>query len=523
VNKQNANNNRTSGKGNNNVNSRSYTPISDALAQPQVFADTELADGIKRHSLVNLFASSFSKSRRADGEPLAAVLGALLVWPLLKVRSIHCFCYELCQFLSGKKDDSHRRQDILYGVLGREDINWRKQSQTLAMSVVKQNEFGPVGERAFVVDDSIKQRRGKKVEGSSNHWDHTESRTIFGQQVLEFGLASASGYQPLDRQIYMSSKNAVEKPEDKDFHDKRSAAARDMARARDESKHAMFRRMLNSAVKRGLKAKYVLGDAWFGCKENIEAAEACGVSAIFQMKRGQLQYWIESGGKDEGRYYTAKQLYETHKRSMKKASKKARYKTCRIEAWVNVETDAKKEIRLQKVILVLSSPAQSEDRDGNWVIFLSTDVEASAEKILKIYALRWSIEVYFKEVKQHFGFLAEQSSRYQFSYASVHLAAMRYSLLFEAMLRSGGLTYGEVRDGQSGKLELLSYAGLMWQLFRGLIDGALDGLVRTLGRETIDCVTNAIDEAVDSFLNRALQIEPGLIQAQLHAESIGEL
>lgn len=28
---------------------RSYTPLADALAQPLVFADTELSEGIQRH------------------------------------------------------------------------------------------------------------------------------------------------------------------------------------------------------------------------------------------------------------------------------------------------------------------------------------------------------------------------------------------------------------------------------------------------------------------------------------------
>ena len=520
--KHKANNKRTSGKSGKKVNSRSYTPISDALAQPQVFADTELVEGIKRHSLVNLFARAFGKERRSDAEPPGAILSALLVWPFLKVRSIHCFCAELCQFLSGKKEDSRRRQDILYNVQGREDINWRQLAFKLAKSIVKRNEFGTADELALVVDDSIKLRRGKKVEGSSSHWDHTKQRSVFGQQDVEFGLAGPKGFLPIDRQIYMSGKNAVEKPVDKGFRDKRSAAARDMARARDEDKHTMFRRMLNGAVKAGIKAKYVLGDAWFGCKENIEAALGCGVEAIFQMKRGKLKYWVEEGTKGKGRYYTAKQLYEKHKRKMKKEGNGERYKTIRIKAWINLETNANKPERLQEVILVLSTPVKESGAD-NWVIFLCTDVNATAKQVLKVYALRWSIEVYFKEVKQNFGFLSEQSGRYQFAYASVHLAAMRYLLIFEAMLRSGGLSYGEARDKQSGKLELLSYAGLMWQLFRGIIDGALDGLIETLGAETIQRVTESIDGAVDSFLNRALQMEPALIKSQLHAESIGEL
>jgi len=456
-----------------------------------------------------------------DATPINAILCALLCWPFLK-NSIHCFCGELCQFIGAKKNHgerSNRPEDVLYSILGREDINWRKQSIAASKSVLRQNDFGPESQRAFVVDDTIKLRRGKKVEGASKHWDHTEKRTIFGQQAVEFGLAGEMGFLPLDRQIYMSSEGPVEKPEDKGFKDERSAAARDMARTRDEDKQSMFRRMLKSALRTGFRAKYVIGDAWFGCKENIEAAIDVGVKAVFQMKRGKLKYWVkEKGG---GQCYNAKQLYEKHKRKLKKACKGARYKTYRMKAWINLERKPNKPERWQEVVLVFSSPADSAEE--TWVVFLTTDLEAKAERVLQVYALRWSIEVYFKEVKQSFGFLAEQSGRYQFSYASVHLAAMRYTLIFETMLRSGGLSYGEVRDKQSGRLTILSYAGLMWQLFRRLIEGALDQLTSLLGDDVIARVSEAIDEAVDSFLNQALQIDRAQIEGQLHAESVGEL
>src|SRR5580658_1597073 len=76
---------------------RSYTPLSDALSQPLTFADTELAEGLRRHSLAGLLGAAIGRKRRSDGEPLPNVLCALLVWPLMKVKSIHCFCAELCQ------------------------------------------------------------------------------------------------------------------------------------------------------------------------------------------------------------------------------------------------------------------------------------------------------------------------------------------------------------------------------------------------------------------------------------------
>ncbi len=58
-----------------------------------------------------------------------------------------------------------------------------------------------------------------------------------------------------------------------------------------------------------------------------------------------------------------------------------------------------------------------------------------------------------------------QSGRYQVAYASVHLVAMRYLLLFEAMLRSGQLTYGEIRDRATGQQWVSSFRSLMKELF----------------------------------------------------------
>ena len=137
--------------------------------------------------------------------------------------------------------------------------------------------------------------------------------------------------------------------------------------------------------------------------------------------------------------------------------------------------------------------------------------------------VRWSVEVYFKEIKQNLGFLKEQSGRYQLAYASVNLAAVRYLLLFEAMLRAGQLSYGEIRDRESGRLQTLTYAALLWQLFRALIEGALEGLVRELGRKVIKKVLAAINQTVEGFLTEALQISPQYISAQLKAEEFGYL
>src|SRR5512140_477091 len=488
---------------------RSYTPLSDALSQPLTFADTELSQAIQRHALGGLLLGALSRKRRSDGEPLANVLCALLVWPLLQVRSLHCFCSELCQILAGKVS-------VLYDFLGREDVHWRGLLSELARKVYHGNDLGPRSQRAFVVDDTSQARAGRKVEGTSCYFDHTEGRTRKGHQVLHLGLAAEKGFLPLEAQIVMGEKCRIDKPKDKPFKDQRSAAARDLRRAGEQTKHCLFRDMLQRALRAGFRAAFVLADAWFGCKENIACCLANLLTGIFQMKRGLLAYRYRGGD------YTAYQLYGLVQCRMRPAHRRARFKTASLVVSLNLEIDPRQPAQWVEVRLLFSTPVRATAAD-TWVVYLCTDVKLSEAKILEVYSLRWSIEVYFKEIKQNLGFLKEQSGRYQVAYASVHLAALRYLLLFEAMLRGGHLSYGEIRDRESGRLQTLTYAALLWQLFRALIEGALEGLVRDVGRKVVKKVLAAIDQTVEEFLNTALQINPQQIAVQLKAEELGYL
>jgi hypothetical protein len=493
----------------------SYTPISDALSQPNTLADNEFSAGLVRFNLLGLLARCMNKSRRGDGVELGQVLMTLLVWPVLKSPSIHCFCSELCQYLRLGAERLRRPADVIYDFWAREDINWRKWACNASRKVASEIGLGDAGRLAFVIDDTIRERRGKKVEGSSRHHDHNRGTSIQGHQVLELGIAGEAGFIPVDRQIFTGKSNAIGKAPGKEFEDGRSAAARDMRRAKDEDKNQMLRRMIREAIKAGHKAAYILGDAWFGTKANIAMAVENGLKAVFQMKRGKLNYRLR------GRLYTATQLHAVFGRRMKGATSKSRYKTVRIEAEINLETSATAEPRWQPVVLILSAP--NDGLHDNWVIFLTTETDVTAEQTLEIYALRWSIEVYFKEAKQNFGLLAEQSGKYQVAYASVHLAAVRYLLIFEAMQRNGNISFGEHRDLQSGKLLALSYAGLLWGLFRSIISGVFEKLEAQMGRALLEKVTDAIDGAVESFLNDALHMTLSDVEILKRAEAAGHL
>lgn len=119
--------------------------------------------------------------------------------------------------------------------------------------------------------------------------------------------------------------------------------------------------------------------------------------------------------------------------------------------------------------------------------------------------------------------MKEQSGCYTTHYASIHLAAIRYLLIYSLMLDDGRLKFGEMRNRITGAIEQLGFAAVLWEFFRALLNGALNRFRHSLGKETLEAITAAIDATVEEFLFKALQIDSDSIYAQLHAEKLGLL
>jgi hypothetical protein len=64
---------------------------------------------------------------------------------------------------------------------------------------------------------------------------------------------------------------------------------------------------------------------------------------------------------------------------------------------LNLQVEAHQPDHWVQVRLVFSAPVRASSA-ATWVLFLCTDLTLSDAKILEVYALRWSIEVYFKEI-----------------------------------------------------------------------------------------------------------------------------
>lgn len=482
------------------------TPITAELKQDYTFADNLLQDSIETLKLPQRMRRMGIGKRSGDGA--AQVMFTLLVWPLLAVKSICCF--------SGRCLSAYLRGgvDTLYSFLRRQDINWRSFSTFVSKAIHDDlNLSVEAADSAFVFDDTIRTRRGKKIEGCSSHFDHTTRQHVMGQQVLEMGHVSPKGYLPVDRQIYVSSKKRIERQTP--FSDSRSAVARDYRTATECNKNEMFRAMLRRAVRNGFRASHVLADSWFCSRENIRAGIDEGLTVIMMMKRGNLKYRFQ------GREYTAAMLYELVKRRMKPLGRRSRYAVTSLFVELNLQADPTEPPHWIRVRLVFSKLRSRTD--DAWVVLLCSDPRREPGDILRTYALRWGIEVYFREVKQHLGLLREQTGCYVVHYASVHLTAMRFALLFHALQKSGnGLTWGQMREKLSGELMRLSFARMTWELLKAVLLGVLDGFRPRVGDELVNEIAAAIRQAIEEFLQIALQIDDHSVAAAVQAEKLEE-
>ena len=120
--------------------------------------------------------------------------------------------------------------------------------------------------------------------------------------------------------------------------------------------------------------------------------------------------------------------------------------------------------------------------------------------------LWWGIEVYFKEAKQHLGFLKEQSNHYAAYIASIHLTAIRFCLLVIAKQTQGADSIAGARQAMCSNSTDISFASKLWQVFRAVITGALDSLKAVMG-DAVAMVIDAIDTHIEYWFLQVLQLD----------------
>ena len=436
---------------------------------------------------------------KRSGTPMPEVIYGLMLWIWLKKDSIGMFSREGLQGAVGK--------DVLYDTINREDLNWRNLHRLASARTIQS--FKAPGKKAFVVDDTIAQRFGKKMPGISSHFDHTTGRHMMGQQVLTLGLSCDEGFVPLDSELFISQTKATELHQS--FKDGRSAVAKRYKTAQQGTKPEMVKSMVNRALNAGIVADYLLADAWFGTKAMIRLTQETALVPVLRMKKNKMNYRMSEivRGNAVTKELDVQALY---KRCVRKAWQPIygqKYQAKAVDVELNLaETKEPEQWIKVRLLFVRGNVDDTQQTTGkhDWAVFLTTATALSGAEILELYSMRWAIEVYFKEAKQHLGFLKEQSNHYAAYIASIHLTAIRFCLLVIAKQTQGAESIAGVRQALCSNSTDISYASKLWQVFRAVISGALDSLKSVMG-DAVAIAMDVIDAHIECWFLQVLQLD----------------
>ncbi|MDK2822025.1 MAG: hypothetical protein PWP31_1990 [Clostridia bacterium] len=222
--------------------------------------------------------------------------------------------------------------------------------------------------------------------------------------------------------------------------------------------------MLKRAVKHGFRAKYVLVDSWFSSKSFIQTAQKPAdqtIHEIYSVKKDKRKYNYK------GEFINAKQLLAVLKKE--REEKRCHKRNTRYyEVTVGYEEVGKVKLYFCRF------PYQKE-----WKLYLSTDTSLTFLKMLKTYCVRWTIEMFFKEAKQHLKLGTCQSRDFDAQVAHVTTWCILYIFLtyfrrINAYESLGGL-FEAIKDDLIEK----NLAERLWELFEELLQAVITAIAES--------------------------------------------
>ncbi len=358
---------------------------------------------------------------KKDGFHASHLLFVLTILPLLKVRTIHKF--------SGKhwSNWSKSQKDAFYRFKGKQSYRWRIFLNKVNIEIFKRIKLKstPVKDRYFILDDTIFQKRGKKMENISFVRDHCVGRTVLGYHIATLALFNEKSVYPLDFAYRFGKKRHPNSPKEV-IGDSRTALGQRCFEAKYCTKLELGRMMIARAVSQGIIPGYVLFDSWYACPSFINGVRDIDkrIHVICRLKESKVQYEYE------GNVYRLGALFKKVKSRLKKDPK-----TGLDLARVTVTMPGSNE----RVVIVFSKRYQEptldevsgkkKEKKPKWAAFLSTDTRLHASTIIQKYMKRWPIEVCFKECKQMLELGKDQANDFQSQISATTISFLRYNLL----------------------------------------------------------------------------------------------
>lgn len=323
----------------------------------------------------------------------------------------------------GKTVSKTMDDNTLYRLLNNAHIDWRKMLMSFAMQFIRivkrHGEMQKDALLCFIADDTLLEKTGKIIEGISKVNDHVKGGFVWGFKMLSLGYYDGKMLIPVDMSLHRESREnnyGLSKKEQKHQHktnNPKGSFAAERKNELDKKKTDILVEMIKRAVRKGLKASYVLMDSWFLGEEVIKA--------IRGLKKGALHV-VGVCKMDRRKFTVGEKEYNSHtiiriNESKGKVRNNKKYKL----QYIVVEA-------LYKGVPVKLFYVKYK-RSKNWTLLLSTDLSVGFNRVMEIYQIRWSIEVLFKECKQYLGLGKSQNTHFNGQIADTTLALITYTIL----------------------------------------------------------------------------------------------
>ncbi len=344
------------------------------------------------------------------------IMTILLSMPFLDVNTVN-------SMLNGCiKHQIEAGKDTFYRIKNSQTICWRMLLWLFATkfkALTNKDIESSDSPKCLVFDDTILTKTGKNIEKASRVFDHVTRRYVLGFKLLLMGYWDGVSFIPLDFSIHRERGQNKEKPFGlkkkelkKQYKTKRQSGSFSDERAReaDMSKIDSAIKMFRRAISQGFMVDYVLMDSWFTCEAFVDAVlsvknKAVHLIGMYKIAKTKFLY--------NNDMYTHKQI-----RNMT-----GKPKRCRKLGFYY--TEALVSFKGKPVKLFFSK----QGKNGKWKVFFCTDTKLSFIKMIEIYQIRWTIEVFFKEAKQLLNLGRCQSNSFDAQVADTTITMVQHILL----------------------------------------------------------------------------------------------
>lgn len=449
-----------------------------------LFTLTDMLKGFNMSEKV-LFGS---RSKCNSKYSLLQVLELLIMFPCFMIKNPYNYCRSsLSGFFGCEKD-------VFYRFVNNEIYDWRKILYHFTIQIwnkVRVRSDHKHQTVCLMVDDTDFPKTGRRIENIGRVYSLLGHKTILGFKSLFLGITDGKSQFILDFAILgekgrKNNFSMSDKELESRFTKDRDEASPVVTRAKEygESKIQLMITMIKRAIRKGIRFDYLLADSWFTCSEVIRFIRArhikCHYLGMIKIgKKGVTKYGFE------GKELTARALINLlEARGEARRSRKigCQYITADVRF-------AGTDVRLYFV----------KRKKESWNGIMTTNLSLEFLEAYRIYAMRWSLEVFFKETKGLLGMGKCQSRNFAAQLAATTITALQYNLLSLAKRFTSYETIGGIfRDVQHSGMEL-SVTERIWGIILEMVK-IMTGIFSIEEEEIFDAIINKSDNLAH-FIN----------------------